>query len=216
MPATLYDKEKEILEFLVQFIQRYGYAPTLQEICDAVGLASPATVHEHIYKLEDKGFLKRIPGKARGIELLPPASRVSGEEGTVEVPILGFIAAGKPIEPHTDPNAYLTLANSMLKTKNTVYVLQVKGNSLIEDGIRDGDYVLIEHRSEANNGDLVVAILPSGFATLKRIFFERDRIRLQPANSDMTPIYTTEVKIQGRVIGLIRQYGSYFGTTSKT
>lgn len=206
MAHILFEREKAVLEFIIQYIARFGYAPTLQDICQGIGVNAPATVCEHIYKLEDKGFLRRIPGKKRGIEVLNQAARITGENNAFDVPILGYIAAGEPIQPYTDPNAYFAIANSMVKNNKAAYVLHVKGTSMINDGIMDGDYVLVEHQSEATSGDLVVAVLPSGFATLKRIFFEQNRIRLQPANSDMAPIYTTEVKIQGRVIALIRRY----------
>ncbi len=208
MPHVLFDREREVLEFIVQFIQRFGYAPTLREVCKGVGVTSPATVCEHIYKLEDKGFLKRIPGKRRGIEITERATKVAGSDGATEIPIMGFIAAGEPLQPHTDPNAYIMIANTMITNGKAAYILQVKGQSMKDDGIMEGDYVLVQHQAEAKSGDLVVAVLPSGFATLKRIFFEENRIRLQPANSEMSPIYTTEVKIQGKIIGVIRKYAS--------
>ena len=206
MTHILFERERLVLEFITQYIQRFGYAPTLRDICSGVGVTAPATVCEHIYKLEDKGYLKRIPGKRRGIELLQPAMKASESHSVVEIPILGFIAAGQPLQPHTDPNAYLSVASTMLNNGKTTYALQVKGTSMIDDGIMDGDYVLVQHQSEAHNGDLVVAVLPSGFTTLKKIFFEQNRIRLQPANSEMSPIYTTEVKIQGKIVGLMRKY----------
>lgn len=206
MPSTLYDRERAVLEYTMQFIQRYGYAPTLREICEGVNVTSPATVCEHIYRLEKKGYVRRLPGTRRGIEILEKALKISGDQGTIEIPILGFIAAGQPIQPHTDPNAYLTVTNDMITGGKPAYILQVKGTSMIEDGILEDDYVLVQHQNEAQNGDLVVAVLPSGLATLKKIYFEQNRIRLQPANAEMTPIYTTEVKIQGKIIGVIRKY----------
>lgn len=205
MPQVLFERERRVLEFIAQFIQRNGYAPTLVEICHGVGVRSPATVCEHIYNLEAKGFLRRYPGKTRGIEVLRDTVTASGT-GVVELPILGFIAAGQPIQPHTDPNAYLQVVPTMVPNGKPAYVLQIKGNSMIEDGIYDGDYVIVQHQPDAQNGDLVVAVLPSGFATLKRIYFEQNRIRLQPANPDMSPIFTTEVKIQGKIVGLIRKF----------
>ncbi len=207
MPQVLFERERRVLEFISQFIQRHGYAPTLQEICKGVGVRSPATVCEHIYKLEAKGFLKRLPGKVRGIEVLREIndSQTSGLS-IIELPILGFIAAGQPIQPHTDPNAYLQVVPTMVPNGKAAYVLQVRGSSMVEDGIQDGDYVVVQHQPDAQNGDLVIAVLPSGFATLKKIYFEQNRIRLQPANPQMSPIYTTEVKIQGKVVGLIRKF----------
>ena len=206
MPAILYSKERQILDFLNQFIQTYGFAPTLQEMAEAVGVKAVATVHEHLRNLEAKGFIKIEPGARRGIEVYKQKNKVPGEEVSLELPVLGFIAAGEPLEPHTDPNLYLSVAPSLVAGGKSAYVLQVKGESLIDEGILDGDYVVIQHQEEAQNGDIVVAILRNGLATLKRIFFEDGRIRLQPANSQMSPIYVTEVKIQGKVVGVIRKY----------
>lgn len=208
MPAILYPRERELLDFITQFIQRYGYAPTLKEIGIAMHISSPATVHEHVDKLRIKGFIKKLDGTARGLEVVSEHFRNTAGAGTVELPVLGYIAAGSPLEPYTDPNFYLSVAPGMVSSDKAGYVLQVKGNSMIEDGIFDGDYVVIQHQQDAKNGDIVVALLPNGLATLKRIYFEKDRIKLMPANSQMTPIFTTHVKIQGICVGLIRKYAS--------
>lgn len=208
MVPILYTRERQLLDFITQFITRNGFAPTLQEMADGLNLSAVATVHEHLHNLEAKGFVKLMDGTKRGIELVMRKGKTTGEEGeiAIELPVLGFIAAGEPLEPHTDPNVYLSIAPSLISTGKSAYILQVKGESLIEEGILDGDYVVIQHQEDAQNGDIVVAILRNGLATLKRIFFENGRIRLQPANSQMTPIYVTEVKIQGKVVGVIRRY----------
>jgi len=208
MPHVLYPRERQILDFIIQFSQRHGFAPTLKEIGDAMGTSSPATVHEHIDKLRQKGFVKKLDGTARGLEVVVSNYRTGDNQAAVEVPVLGFIAAGVPLEPLTDPNYYISVAPSMISASKASYVLQVKGSSMIEDGILDGDYVVIQHQQDAKNGDIVVALLPSGLATLKRIYFEKDRIKLMPANSQMSPIFATHVKIQGRVVGLIRKYAA--------
>lgn len=169
---------------------------------------SPATVHEHVDRLRLKGFIKKLDGTARGLEVISDHFRNNAGAGTVELPVLGFIAAGSPLEPYTDPNFYLSIAPGMVASDKAGYVLQVKGNSMIEDGIFDGDYVVIQHQQDAKNGDIVVALLPNGLATLKRIYFEKERIKLMPANAQMTPIFTTHVKIQGICVGLIRKYHS--------
>lgn len=208
MPAILYPRERQLLDFISQFIQRFGYAPTLKEIGDALGMGSPATVHEHIDRLRQKGFIKKLDGTARGLEVIKNNYRSGSNEAAVELPVLGYIAAGTPLEPYTDPNFYISVAPNMISSAKPAYVLQVKGTSMIEDGILDGDYVVIQHQQEAQNGDIVVALLPNGFATLKRIYFEKDRIKLAPANSTMSPIFTTHVKIQGKVVGLIRKFSS--------
>lgn len=208
MPATLYPRERQLLDFITQFVQRYGYAPTLKEIGDAMGMGSVATVHEHIDKLRQKGFIKKLDGTARGLEIIHEQYRSGSTEAAVELPVLGYIAAGKPLEPYTDPNQYVSVAPNMVSKTSTNYVLQVKGTSMIDDGILDGDYVVVQHQQDAKNGDIVVALLPNGLATLKRIFFEKDRIKLMPANSQMSPIFTTHVKIQGKVVGVIRKFNA--------
>lgn len=206
MPATLYSKERSILEFITQFIQKFGYAPTLKEIGNAHGMNSVATVHEHLDKLRRKGFIKKLDGTARGIEVVADKYHSGSSITAVELPVLGFIAAGAPLEPYTDPNFYMSVAPGMVSDNKSSYILQVKGASMIEDGIMDGDFVVIQHQQDAQNGDIVVALLPNGLATLKRIYFEKERIKLMPANATMSPIFTTHVKIQGKCVGLIRKF----------
>lgn len=205
MPAILYPRERQLLDFITQFITRFGYAPTLKEIGQAMNIHSPATVHEHVDRLRQKGFIRKLDGTARGLEIVAENYRPAGNAATMELPVLGFIAAGSPLEPYTDPNFYISVAPSMIASNQPHYVLQVKGQSMIEDGILDGDYVVIQHQQDAKNGDIVVALLPNGLATLKRIYFEKDRIKLMPANAAMSPIFTTHVKIQGKCVGLIRK-----------
>lgn len=206
MPAILYPRERQLLDFITQFIGRFGYAPTLKEIGQALNIHSPATVHEHVDRLRQKGFIRKLDGTARGLEVVAENYKPAGSNATMELPVLGFIAAGAPLEPYTDPNFYISVAPSMIASSQPHYVLQVKGQSMIEDGIFDGDYVVIQHQQDAKNGDIVVALLPNGLATLKRIYFEKDKIKLMPSNSTMSPIFTTHVKIQGRCVGLIRKF----------
>jgi repressor LexA len=206
MPPILYARERVILDFIMQFMDRYGYAPTLKEIGDACNMHSPATIHEHIEKLRQKGFVKKLDGASRGLDVVRTMYRNEGNSSAPQLPIMGFIAAGSPLEPYTDPNEYMAVPPGMISPAKAGYLLQVKGKSMIEDGIMDGDYVVIQHQEDAKNGDIVVALLPNGLATLKRIYFEKDRIKLMPANSEMSPIYTTHVKIQGLCVGLLRKY----------
>ncbi|MFH1243979.1 MAG: transcriptional repressor LexA [bacterium] len=205
MPITLYRRQKQILDFIDQYIQKFGTSPTLQEIADALGVSSLATVHEHLQTLAKKGVIRRFEGAVRGIEILD--HKIGHLTNGVELPILGFIAAGQPIVPMTDPNATLKVASSMLTGKKRSFVLQVRGDSMIEEGILDGDFVVIEERKEANNGEIVVALLDNGLATLKKFFKEATRIRLEPANSTMKPIYAKNVAVQGAVVGLVRRFG---------
>lgn len=204
MPIVVYKKQKVILGFLRQYIQSNGSAPSLREIADAIGVSSLATVHEHLQTLEKKGFIKRKFHGQRGIELLESDIKITPE--SFEAPILGFIAAGSPIEPYTDPNARMSIPGAFVSGKKRTYVLQVRGESMIEDGIMDGDHVIIEQTDNANNGEIVVALLDNGMATLKRFFKEATRIRLEPANATMQPIFVKNVRVQGKVVGLVRRY----------
>lgn len=206
MAPVLYNKERQALEFITQYIQRHGYAPTLIEIAEGIGVNAVSTVHEHLEKLIQKGFVKKTPGFERSIELIEGKAKFDTNEQAIEVPVLGFIAAGNPLEPHTDPNFYLSIPANMINGKKTAFVLQVKGTSMIDEGILDGDFVVVQHQQDAQNGDIVVAILPNGLATLKRIYFEKERIRLEPANSTMSAIFATHVKIQGKVVAVYRKY----------
>ncbi len=204
MAPIIYKRQGQILDFIRQHIQTNGSAPTLRQIADAIGVSSLATVHEHLTTLERKGLIKRKTGKTRAIEIVGTAESFSSEG--VDVPILGFIAAGAPIEPYTDPNATLSISPTFVSGKKRVFVLQVRGESMIEEQIRDGDYVVVEQSEEAKNGEIVVALLDNGMATLKRFFQEATRIRLEPANAAMSPIFVKNVRIQGKVVGLIRRY----------
>lgn len=205
MPATIYKRQKQILDYISKTVDKFGYAPTLTEIAQYLGLSSLATVHEHLAVLEKKGLIRRYKGAVRGIELLGEKIK-EGVKDMLEVPILGFIACGAPIEPYTDPNATLMVNASLIPNGSSSYVLQAKGDSMVDDGILNGDYVVVKEQSMANNGDIVVAVLKNGFATLKKFYQEANRIRLQPANSAMLPIYVNEVEIRGKVVAVIRQF----------
>lgn len=204
MPVTLYRRQKQILDYLNDYIAKYGNAPTLVEIAKKLGVRSLATVHEHLQTLEKKGLIKRSSGISRGIEILD--RKIGQVVRGAELPLLGFIAAGSPIEPYTDPNATFAVTPNMIAPNKKSYVLQVKGDSMIEDGILDGDFVVVEEANQARDGDIVVAMISSGVVTLKRFFREPDRIRLEPANSSMQPIYAKDVTVQGRCVGVIRRY----------
>lgn len=203
MPVTLYKRQRQIIDYLTQYIQQNGYSPTLQEIATAIGVSSLATIHEHLEALIRKGVIRKYEGAVRGIELID--RRLNKTNAGIELPLMGYIAAGSPIEPYTDPNATYSVSPQMISGKKRAYVLQVKGNSMVDDGILDGDFVIIEEQEEVFNGDIVVALLDNGLATLKRFFKEATRIRLEPANAQMQPIYATRVRVQGKVVGLVRK-----------
>ncbi len=208
MAGVLYRKEREVLEFIVQFQNQFGYSPTLTEIANATGHRANSTVHSLIASLVDKGYIQKVEGNARVLKVIDPKinSTMRGNTVSIELPLMGYIAAGRPLEPHTDPNATFQVSASLLSGQKTAYVLQVKGESLIEDGILDGDYVIIEKEKEVHNGDIVVALVDDNLATLKKFYNENGQVVLKPANSAMQPIYPSRLTIQGRVVGLVRRF----------
>ena len=201
-------RQKEILDFLESFVSRNGYSPSFEEIARGMGLKSLATVHKHVTNLEKKGLLDRVHNRSRSIDLLPPKGRLkqamSVNTGLV-LPLLGRIAAGQPIEA-MQTNETISLAD-FVRSKE-VFVLEVRGDSMQDEAILDGDYVLVEKLKTAHNGDIVVALVDSSDATLKRFYREGDNIRLQPSNVTMKPIIVpaASVEVQGRVIGVLRKY----------
>ncbi len=208
MPSVLYRKEKEVLEYIAQFQKQYGYSPKLSEIAEATGHKSNSTIHTLIASLVEKGYVQKVDGNTRVLKILDQkiTDAATGVVPSIELPLMGYIAAGKPLEPYTDPNATFQVSASMLSGKKIGYVLQVKGNSMIEDGIFDGDYVVIERANTAENGDIVVAIVDDNLATLKRFYKEGGKIVLKPANKEMDPIYPNNLVIQGKCVGLIRTF----------
>ncbi|MFZ2664285.1 MAG: transcriptional repressor LexA [Patescibacteria group bacterium] len=206
-PVTLYKKQKQILDFISQYIQINGYSPTLQEIADSMNLSSLATVHEHLQALERKGIIKRYEGAVRGIEIVDVS--VNANLSAIELPLIGYIAAGEPIEAIENPLATVMVSPDMVSKSKRCFVLQVKGSSMINEGIMDGDFVVLKQQETADNGQIVVALIDDGFATLKSFYKEKNgKIRLQPANDNMDPIIVdaNSVKIQGVVTGIVRRY----------
>jgi repressor LexA len=206
---ALTKRQKEVLDFLVNFLNKRGYSPSFEEIARSLKLNSLATVHKHISTLEKKGFIRRGYNQSRSIEIqqLPkPVREQMAERHTVELPLAGRIAAGRPVEA-IESRETISLGDFAQKANN--FVLQVKGNSMVEDHILDGDYIVVEQTQVANPGEIVVALVANSDATLKRFYREPGgKIRLQPANSEMHPIIVPagDVKIQGRVIGVLRKY----------
>src|ERR1700680_1837774 len=201
-------RQRQVYDFISEFVQKQGYSPSFEEIGDGLGLSSLATVHKHISNLEKKGLLTRDYNRSRSIDLLPPKGRLKqamSVNTTMVLPLLGRIAAGQPIEA-VEHNETISLAD-FVRSKE-VFVLEVRGESMQDEAILDGDYVLVEKTKTAHNGDIVVALLESSDATLKRFFREGENIRLQPSNAAMKPIIVpaASVEIQGRVIGVLRKY----------
>ena len=206
--GVLYRKERELLEFLAQFQKLYGYSPTLAEMAKSTGHRSVSTVHAIVRNLVDKGYVQKVDGNSRVLKILDDTitSTFTGSTLSIELPLMGYIAAGKPLEPHTDPNASFQVSASMISGSQTAYVLEVKGSSLIDDGILDGDFVVIERAKDIRNGQIVVALVDDNLATLKKFYKEGDTVVLKPANSTMESIYPKSLKIQGRVVGLVRKF----------
>ncbi len=202
MPLTR--RQREILSYLAEYAEAHGYAPSFEEIATRFNYNSLATVHEHLTNLERKGYIRRNYNESRAIEILP--SEVY--QRAVELPLLGTVAAGAPIEAIAHGDS-LAVPDGLLRRSGSHYVLQVRGDSMIDEQIRDGDYVVVNDRQAADNGETVIALLHGAAATVKKYYRERDgRIRLQPANETMSPLYVHEddVRIQGIVVGVLRRY----------
>jgi repressor LexA len=201
-------RQRQVYDFISEFVQKNGYSPSFEEIGRGLELSSLATVHKHISNLEKKGLLTRDYNRSRSIDLLPPRGRLkqamSVNTGVV-LPLVGRIAAGQPIEAVENPET-ISLAD-FVRSKE-VFVLEVRGSSMQDEAILDGDYVLVEKTKVAHNGDIIVALVEGSDATLKRFYPEGDKIRLQPSNATMKPIIVpaASVQIQGRVIGVLRKY----------
>jgi len=201
-------RQKQVLDFVTQYIEVHGYAPSYREIAEAFKLGSVATVAEHVESLVSKGLLQKNENSARSLQLVQPSDSDFEADSAVGLPILGLIAAGSPIETITGHQETLEVPPFMVGRRHS-YVLQVKGQSMIEDGILDGDYVVVQEKTVPSKGEVVVALVNGSEATLKRYYKEKDHIRLQPANSTMDPIIVkpgTPIEIQGVVIGVIRKY----------
>ena len=200
LPLT--KRQREILDYLNEFIQQHGYAPSLEEIGRRFNLSSLATVHKHLTNLQDKGFIKRAWNRSRSVELVP--TRMGTR--SIELPLLGYVAAGAPIEAIAGAET-IAVPEEMVGRRDT-YVLRVRGSSMIDEQIRDGDFVIVEDRKTADNGEMVIALLGGSDVTLKKFYRENSHVRLQPANPVMQPIVVAadQVQVQGVVIGVLRRY----------
>ena len=212
------ERRQRILDCIVRTVDERGYPPSVREIADAVGLASTSAVHHHLIALEREGLLERGGKHSRALRVTAPAGRTSRapaagkvtpfrmpvDRETLTLPVLGEIAAGQPIEAYEDAAETLDVPRS-IEAREDSYILRVRGKSMIDALIDDGDFVIVQPQATARDGDIVVALLEDNGVTLKRFFREKDRIRLQPANAEMEPIYATDVQIQGKVVGVIRR-----------
>jgi repressor LexA len=205
---ALTKRQRQIYDFIADFVSRNGYSPSFEEIGDGMGLSSLATVHKHISNLEKKGLLKRDYNRSRSIDVLPPKGNMKksmAPANPLTLPLYGRIAAGRPIEAVENPE---TLSLNDFANSKDVYVLQVMGESMQDEHIVEGDYVIVEKAETARNGEIVVALVEGTDATLKRIYHEGETTRLQPSNVKMAPIMVPSraVQVQGRVIGVLRKY----------
>ncbi|MDW3986798.1 transcriptional repressor LexA [Staphylococcus saprophyticus] len=200
-------RQNEIFEYIKQTVHAKGYPPSVREIGEAVGLASSSTVHGHLSRLEEKGYIRRDPTKPRAIEIV---TEQLGEpiniEETIHVPVIGKVTAGIPITAVENVEEYFPLPEHFTSTHNSdIFILNVVGNSMIEAGILDGDKVIVRSQTIAENGDIIVAMTEENEATVKRFFKEKAHYRLQPENSSMDPIYLDQVTVLGKVVGLFRE-----------
>jgi len=202
MPVTR--RQREILDFIAGQLEAKGYAPSFEEIARQFGFHSLATVHEHLTNLERKGYIRRTHNESRAIEIIPP----KGQSGATELPLLGLVAAGEPIEAISG-NDTIAVPDELIPRRGRSYVLKVRGDSMIDEHIKDGDYVVVQERNQADSGQTVVALVHGDSATVKRFYREPGGwIRLQPANSSIQPLRVNErdVIVQGVVVGVIRKY----------
>ncbi|WP_312093866.1 transcriptional repressor LexA [Niallia sp. JL1B1071] len=197
-------RQLDILEYIKEEVKLKGYPPSVREIAEAVGLASSSTVHGHLARLESKGLIRRDPTKPRAIEILDLEESNIPKYNIINVPVVGKVTAGMPITAIENVEEYFPLPERLAPSDEQIFMLEIMGESMIEAGILDGDYVIVRQQHSANNGDIVVAMTDEDEATVKRFFKERDFIRLQPENSTMEPIILRNVSILGKVIGVYR------------
>ena len=198
-------KQEHILQIIKKLVATKGYPPTVREIGAKANLNSPATIHFHLTKLEEKGYIKKGNSTNRTIEILVPNEYIEKEQNVVDVPLLGKVTAGTPIEAIETPDEYFSLPANLINTKNEVFTLRVSGESMINVGIYDGDILIVERKNTASNGETVVAMNAENEATVKTFYKENGYFRLQPENDTMEPIILKEVTILGKVIGLYRK-----------
>lgn len=198
-------RQEEILNFIKKYIAEHGFPPAIREVCAGVGLSSPATVFVHIKNLEHMGYIRQTSNKFRTIELLVENEYAEKDENVVKVPLLGKITAGSPITAIEQPNEYFDLPAALMPKSGEVFTLHVSGESMINRGIFDNDYVIVKRQKTAKNGDIVVAMTDEDEVTLKTFYKEKDHIRLQPENDTMEPLIFNNITILGIAIGLYRK-----------
>ncbi|MEK5185652.1 transcriptional repressor LexA [Solibacillus sp. FSL W7-1324] len=204
MTQKISKRQQAILTFIKEEVRAKGYPPSVREIGEAVGLASSSTVHGHLARLESKGLIRRDPTKPRAIEILDQEELNIAKQGVIHVPLIGKVTAGLPISAIEDIQEYFPLPDTYGSPEEELFMLEIMGESMIEAGILNGDYVIVKKTSTANNGEIVVAMTEDDEATVKRFYKEKTHFRLQPENSSMEPIIVNQVSILGKVVGLYR------------
>lgn len=197
-------RQEAIMDFIKSEVKQKGYPPSVREIGAAVGLASSSTVHGHLARLESKGYIRRDPTKPRAIEILDPEGLEAIKPGVLHVPLIGKVTAGQPITAIENIEEYFPLPESFGTSEDNLFMLEIVGESMIEAGILNGDYVVVKQKSTADNGEIVVAMTEEEEATVKRFFKEKNYFRLQPENASMDPIIVDHVSILGKVVGVYR------------
>ena len=204
MTQKISKRQEAILTFIKEEVRSKGYPPSVREIGEAVGLASSSTVHGHLARLESKGLIRRDPTKPRAIEILDQEELSIAKQGVIHVPLIGKVTAGLPISAIEDIQEYFPLPDAYGSSEDELFMLEIMGESMIEAGILNGDYVIVKKTSTASNGEIVVAMTEEDEATVKRFYKEKTYFRLQPENSSMEPIIVNQVSILGKVVGLYR------------
>lgn len=199
-------RQEDILKALMKFMAKHGYPPTVREIGTMLNLSSPATTHFHLNKLEEKGYIRKNEAKNRALELLVPNEYLEKDDNVVDIPLLGKVTAGSPIEAIEVPDEYFSVPAAMINTKKEMFSLRVSGESMINVGIYDGDIIIVERKNTANNGEKVVAMTEDNEVTVKTYYKENGYFRLQPENDTMAPIILDKVNILGKVVGLYRKF----------
>ena len=206
LEKKLTPKQEEVFNFIKKYSAEHGFPPSVREICASLGLSSPATVQAHINHLKEAGVIRNSSNKFRTIEILTENEYLTKNEDVIKVPLLGKVTAGNPIEAIERPNEYFDIPQALDPVGKNIFTLEVSGESMINKGIYDGDYVIVQKQNIANNGDIVVAMTEENEVTLKTFYKEKDHIRLQPENDTMAPFIFPNVTILGKAIGLFRKF----------
>lgn len=208
MPGVLYRKEREVLEYIVQFQKQFGYSPTLKEIAQATGHRANSTIHSLIRSLVDKGYIQKVDGNTRVLKILDHniSSKMLGSQPSIELPVMGYLIDGKPLEPHEDPNASYQISTTLISGRKTAYILVIKGENLKKEGIMENDYIIIEKTDDVKDNDIVLVTIDKGVVYLKRYHKNSDSHALLPIHTQGEPVSVKDCVIQGKCVGVVRSF----------